>query len=92
MNNGSSHRGAASVRRLTQAHPTWVPVHGLVHAGWDNHLDAGTIAFRKVRLTTNPISWFLSASTRHCRASGQVSAAFEVKHTVSDEAGNSLLT
>ncbi|MCL5059593.1 MAG: transposase [Candidatus Thermoplasmatota archaeon] len=28
MDNGSSHRGEASVRRLTQAHPRVVPVHG----------------------------------------------------------------
>ena len=28
MDNGSSHRGEASVRRLTQAHPRLVPVHG----------------------------------------------------------------
>jgi DDE superfamily endonuclease len=28
MDNGSSHRGQASVRRLTQAHPRLVPVHG----------------------------------------------------------------
>lgn len=27
MDNGSSHRGQASVRRLTYAHPTLVPVH-----------------------------------------------------------------
>lgn len=34
MDNGSSHRGQASVQRLTQAHPRLVPVHGPVRASW----------------------------------------------------------
>ena len=34
MDNGSSHRGQVSVRRLTTAHPRLVPVHGPVHASW----------------------------------------------------------
>ena len=53
MNNGSPHRGEATVRRFAQAHPLLLPVHGLVHASWLNHLAAGIIAFRKVRLTNN---------------------------------------
>lgn len=38
MDNGSSHRGAASIHRLTQAHPRLVPVHGPVHASWLNQI------------------------------------------------------
>ena len=39
MDNGSSHRGQASVRRLTTAHPRLVPVHGPVHASWLNQIE-----------------------------------------------------
>lgn len=34
LDDGSSHRGQASVRRLTEAHPTLVPVHLPIHASW----------------------------------------------------------
>lgn len=34
MDNGSSHRGEASVLRLTRAHARLVPVHGPVQASW----------------------------------------------------------
>ena len=39
MDNGSSHRGEASVRRMTRAHPRLVPVHGPVHASWLNQIE-----------------------------------------------------
>ena len=49
MDNGSSHRGEASVRRLTQAHPRLVPVH----ASWLNQIEIYfSIVQRKV-LTPN---------------------------------------
>jgi len=54
IDNGSSpHRGEASVRRLTQAHPRLVPVHGPVHASWLNQIEIYfSIVQRKV-LTPN---------------------------------------
>ena len=53
MDNGSSHRGQASVRRLTTAHPRLVPVHGPVHASWLNQIEIYfSIVQRKV-LTPN---------------------------------------
>ncbi|MCU0735382.1 MAG: transposase [Methylotetracoccus sp.] len=53
MDNGSSHRGESSVRRLTQAHPRLVPVHGPVHASWLNQIEIYfSIVQRKV-LTPN---------------------------------------
>jgi DDE superfamily endonuclease len=53
MDNGSSHRGEASIRRLTQAHPRLVPVHGPVHASWLNQIEIYfSIVQRKV-LTPN---------------------------------------
>jgi len=39
MDNGSSHRGEASIQRLTKAHPRLVPVHGPVHASWLNQIE-----------------------------------------------------
>jgi hypothetical protein len=53
MDNGSAHRGESSVRRLTQAHPRVVPVHGPVHASWLNQIEIYfSIVQRKV-LTPN---------------------------------------
>ena len=53
MDNGSSHRGETSVRRLTQAHPRSVPVRGPVHASWLNQVEIYfSIVQRKV-LTPN---------------------------------------
>ena len=39
LDNGSSHRGDASVRRLVEAHPRLVPVHLPVHASWLNQVE-----------------------------------------------------
>jgi hypothetical protein len=39
MDNGSSHRGDASVRRLQTTFPTLVPVHGPIHASWLNQIE-----------------------------------------------------
>lgn len=39
MDNGSSHRGAASDRRLLEEWPTIVPVHTPVHASWLNQVE-----------------------------------------------------
>ena len=53
MDNGSSHRGAASVRRLTQAHPTLVPVHGPIHASWLNQIEIYFSIIQRKVLTPN---------------------------------------
>jgi DDE superfamily endonuclease len=39
LDNGSSHRGEASVARLTGTHPTLVPVHLPIHASWLNQVE-----------------------------------------------------
>ena len=39
MDNGSSHRGQPCVRRLTEAYPNLVPVHGPIHASWLNQIE-----------------------------------------------------
>lgn len=53
MDNGSSHRGQASVRRLTQAHPRLVPVHGPVHASWLNQIEIYFSIVQRKALTPN---------------------------------------
>lgn len=39
LDNGSSHRGDASVRRLVAAYPRAVPVHLPIHASWLNQVE-----------------------------------------------------
>lgn len=53
MDNGSSHRGERSVRRLTQAHPRLVPVHGPVHASWLNQIEIYFSIVQRKALTPN---------------------------------------
>ena len=53
MDNGSSHRGEASVQRLTQAHPRLVPVHGPVHASWLNQIEIYFSIIQRKVLTPN---------------------------------------
>jgi hypothetical protein len=53
LDNGSSHRGAACVRRLQAAFPNLVPIHGPIHASWLNQIEIYfSIVQRKV-LTPN---------------------------------------
>jgi hypothetical protein len=53
MDNGSSHRGEASVQRLTTAHPRLVPVHGPVHASWLNQVEIYFSILQRKALTPN---------------------------------------
>lgn len=53
MDNGSSHRGEASVKRLTKAHPRLVPVHGPVHASWLNQIEIYFSIVQRKALTPN---------------------------------------
>jgi len=53
MDNGSSHRGQASVQRLTQAHPRLEPVHGPVHASWFNQIEIYFSIVQRKALTPN---------------------------------------
>ena len=53
MDNGSSHRGEASVRRMMQAHPRLVPVHGPVHASWLNQIEIYFSVVQRKALTPN---------------------------------------
>ena len=42
MDNGSSHRGKACIRRLTPQWPTIIPVHTPIHASWRRIQNAGS--------------------------------------------------
>lgn len=56
MDNGSSHRGEASVQRLCTAFPTLVPVHGPVHASWLNQIEIYFSILQRKALTPNDFS------------------------------------
>lgn len=64
LDNGSSHRGEPSVRRLTQAWPNLVPVHLPIHASWLNQVEIYfSIVQRKV-LTPNDFTSLDSVAQR----------------------------
>jgi len=56
MDNGSSHRGEPSIRRLREAHPRLVPVHGPVHASWLNQIEIYFSIVQRKALTPNDFS------------------------------------
>jgi hypothetical protein len=51
--NGSSHRGAASVQRMQAAFPNVIPVHGPVHASWLNQIEIYFSILQRKALTPN---------------------------------------
>jgi hypothetical protein len=53
VDNGSSHRGEASVRRLSQAHPHAILVHTPVHASWLNQVEVYFALLQRKVLTPN---------------------------------------
>lgn len=64
MDNGSSHRGAASIHRLTQAHPRLVPVHGPVHARWLNQIEIYFSIVQRKALTPNDFTCLEAVAER----------------------------
>lgn len=53
VDNGSSHRGEASVRRLVKAYPNAVLVHTPVHASWLNQVEIYFSLVQRKALTPN---------------------------------------
>jgi hypothetical protein len=53
VDNGSSHRGEAAVRRLLAAHPNAVLVHLPVHASWLNQVEIYFSLIQRKVLTPN---------------------------------------
>lgn len=53
MDNGSSHRGESSLRRLTKVRPRLVPEHGPAHTGWLNRIETCFPFVQRKALTSN---------------------------------------
>ena len=56
MDNGSSHRGDRSAKRLQAAYPNLVAVHGPVHASWLNQIEIYFSVLQRKALTPNDFS------------------------------------
>ena len=87
MDNGSSHRGQASVQRLTQAHPRLVPVHGPVHASWLNQIEIYFSVVQRKALTPNDFPSLAAVAERLAnfeRYYESIAHPFEWKFTRSD--------
>jgi hypothetical protein len=64
LDNGSSHRGAASVRRLQAQYPHLIPVHGPVHASWLNQIEIYFSILQRKALTPNDLPSLEAAEQR----------------------------
>lgn len=53
MDNGSSHRGQACIKRLRRRWPTIIPVHTPVHASWLNQVEVYFSIIQRKVLTPN---------------------------------------
>jgi hypothetical protein len=87
MDNGSSHRGAACVRRLQAAFPNVVPVHGPVHASWLNQIEIYFSIIQRKVLTPNDFTSLSEVEDRLLRFQEHyvtIAAPFEWKFTRAD--------
>lgn len=53
IDNGSSHRGHACIRRIQAAFPNVIPVHGPIHASWLNQIEIYFSILQRKALTPN---------------------------------------
>ena len=67
VDNGSSHRGQASVRRLQAAFPNLVLVHGPVHASWLNQIEIYFSIVQRKALTPNDFTSLADVEDRLLR-------------------------
>jgi DDE superfamily endonuclease len=67
VDNGSSHRGQRSVRRLQTAFPNLVLVHGPVHASWLNQIEIYFSIVQRKALTPNDFSSLADVEDRLLR-------------------------
>jgi len=56
VDNGSSHRGQASVRRLAEAYPRAILVHTPIHASWLNQVEIYFSIIQRKVLTPNDVA------------------------------------
>ena len=87
MDNGSSHRGDRSVRRLQDRYPTVQVIHGPVHASWLNQIEIYFSIIQRKVLTPNDFRTLeavadrLQRFERHYEA---IAKPFEWKFTRND--------
>jgi hypothetical protein len=67
MDNGSSHRGQASIARLQKTWPTIVPVHTPVHASWLNQIEVYSSIIQRKVLTPNDFTSLAEVEDRLLR-------------------------
>ncbi len=87
MDNGSSHRGEASVRRLQGAWPTIIPVHLPIHASWLNQVEIYFSIIQRKVLTPNDFASLEAVEARLLQFQAhyeQVATPFEWKFTRQD--------
>lgn len=87
MDNGSSHRGSACVRRLQAAFRNVIPVHGPVHASWLNQIEIYFSIIQRKVLTPNDFASLAELEDRLLRFQEhyeQIAAPFEWKFTRAD--------
>lgn len=64
VDNGSSHRGAASVQRMRQAHPKAILVHTPIHASWLNQVEIYFAQIQRKVLTPNDFTSLEEVASR----------------------------
>lgn len=87
MDNGSSHRGEASVQRLTRAYPHLVSVHAPVHASWLNQIEIYFSIVQRKALTPNDFPCLQALAERLAnfeRYFERIAQPFEWKFTRAD--------
>jgi hypothetical protein len=87
VDNGSSHRGAASVRRLQGDYPNLILVHLPVHASWLNQVEIYFSVIQRKVLTPNDFSSLAQVADRLLafeRFYEQIAHPFEWKFTRAD--------
>jgi hypothetical protein len=87
MDNGSSHRGNACVRRLQASFRNVIPVHGPVHASWLNQIEIYFSIIQRKVLNPNDFASLAEVEDRLLRFQAhyeQIAAPFEWKFTRAD--------
>jgi DDE superfamily endonuclease len=64
VDNGSSHRGARSIKRLQDKYPNLILVHGPIHASWLNQIEIYFSVIQRKALTPNDFSCLQAVEER----------------------------
>jgi hypothetical protein len=87
VDNGSSHRGAASVRRLQEDYPNLILIHLPVHASWLNQVEIYFSVIQRKVLTPNDFSSLTQVADRLLAFQNfyeQIAKPFDWKFTRAD--------